>query len=156
MIYARHPRAIPDARRQSIAESAYLAAEPVLASESAPGLAEPIPPPPRRDSVNSSLDSVRESLRELAGPHRRGAVPALWTSYGILTCLGLAYHLKPTASLSMVLALAASLFFGPGGSELVNDIRAGRIALPSLELMRQARIRLDILVVCGRGLSDHG
>ena len=105
------PRSVPDARSQAIVESAHLASEPDVAPEGTPGLAGPVPPAHPQHDQDATFDSVRANLTQLAGPPRLGAVSQRWTAYGILTCLGLVYHLKPSASLNIVLALAATLFF---------------------------------------------
>ena len=57
----------------------------------------------------------------------------------------LANTLRPTASLKDNLALAASLFFGAGGATLAKNLRDGTIPLPREWLLRQSRLRLDIM-----------
>ena len=138
-------RYVPNAAAHADVEAEALAAEPAdLAPPGALGFAEPVA---RRDPVGA-MATVRENLESLvATTCTGGAVAVRWTVFGLLTCIGLAYCLKPNASLAVVLAWSASLFFGPGGAELADDIRSGRIALPSRELLRQARIRLDVLAI---------
>ncbi|CAK0867379.1 unnamed protein product, partial [Prorocentrum cordatum] len=110
------------------------------------GIVEVQAAPPRGDAAGS-LGEVRRNLASMAGPHLGGTVGHRWAPHGILCCLSLAFQLKPSAKLSDLLAMVVQMFYGRDGSQLVNEIRHGRIPLPSSELMRQARIRLDVLAI---------
>jgi hypothetical protein len=99
-------------------------------------------------------DVVGDRLR---GLHRSsaGAIEHRYSLAGILSCLQFAFNLKPSASIANSLANAADLFFGHGESVAV-DLRAGQVPLPSLDLLRVARVRLDILsVLHERQLGKH-
>ena len=68
-----------------------------------------------------------------------GAVSISYSPEGILSCLKLASHLKPSSSLQDVLIDAAELLLPPGPSK--DAITAKEHQLPSLGLLRAARVR---------------
>ena len=106
---------------------------------------EAVPVP--QDFDASMMARVRGNLQGLAGRAQAGAVAFRWTVWGILAVLVLAAGVKPGATIASVLSAASMLFFGLAGRQLAADIRSGVIPLPSNELLRQARIRLDLLSI---------
>ena len=88
--------------------------------------------------------AVQSRLRGLFR-ESRGAVPRLYSASGMLSFLELASNLKPSAEMKNVLSASAALFFGDAGKSLVVDLQQGKVPLPSLQTMKVARLRLDLL-----------
>jgi len=131
----------PDARRDAEQAAEHEAGELADALPEGEG--------PRVEVHARGVDSpgaaeARASLQSIRGP-ARGNVSVQWTVRGILDCLQLATHVKPGSSLKDALAASAALFFGHRGEQLQQDIRDGRLLLPSGQLIRQSRLRLDLL-----------
>ena len=75
----------------------------------------------------------------------RGNVAVIWSVAGLLLCLRFAMSLKPGAFLKVAVADAVRLIHGNEGGALAEQIESGELALPGLDLMRQARLRIDLL-----------
>ena len=69
-----------------------------------------------------------------------------YTVESILATLKLSIHLKPSASLRDVLLDAASIIL-PADSAVHNQISSNEVKLPSLGLLRAARVRLDLMSI---------
>jgi len=64
--------------------------------------------------------------------------------------------MKPQAQLQEVLADSAELFFGADGAAAQRELRRGEHALPSVDLLRMARVRLDMMsMLFEQFLSRH-
>ena len=76
-----------------------------------------------------------------------GTVKHIFTPEGILSCLKFAGNLKPSANISDALADAAEVLSG-ADDPVVHDILArDSHEVPSLNLLRMARVRLDIMSI---------
>ena len=75
----------------------------------------------------------------------QGAVEVRWTPRGILLSLQLAANLKSGSSFVDVLSCCARMFFGEDGEFLVSKLESGNLKVPSLQLLRSSRVRLDIM-----------
>ena len=118
---------------------------PDVAMGDAPeGHAEAVAP----DQAASSTRTPSDRLKGLFTPLPHGRVTHRYKPSGILHCLNLARHLKPSARLADVLSSAGSLLLDETDSrQLTDDLRDRTFHLPSIDLLRSARIRLDVLAV---------
>lgn len=73
------------------------------------------------------------------------AVTHRYTVSGILSCLQLASNLKPTASVKDALAACAPILMGAEGDSVAGDLRGDKYHLPSVKMLRAARLRLDYM-----------
>ena len=147
MYVAECSRSVPDAAWEEATDREMLAGEPVeIAAPAIVGASS---------SSASAMPGVADDLVYRAvkgnlvamGAKHEGTVKVQWTVYGILTLLMLAFTLKPSVTLAEGLAASAFVFFGVEGRRLSEEIRQGVIPLPSIELLRKARIRLDLLAI---------
>ena len=104
-----------------------------------PSLAAPTPP-----GMPTSVGVAWGNLQAMSHASD-GAVDVRWTPRGILLSLQLASNLKPGSSFVDVLSCCAHIFFGEDGEFLVRHLEAGTLKVPSLQLLRSARVRLDIM-----------
>lgn len=86
---------------------------------------------------------ARNHLLSLSKPHG-GCVAAAWTVRGLLLVLQFAFDLKPGRSMQDCLANAVRLLFAVGAERLARALESGELPMPSLSLLRAARIRLDL------------
>ena len=84
------------------------------------------------------------SLGDISVAHARGTVRHTYTTAALLECLKLSRDLRPGASLHDVLASSARLLLGKSGEQVVETIRSKEYALPSVDVLREAKIRLDV------------
>jgi hypothetical protein len=94
----------------------------------------------------SAQGDVRARLLGLHTVNTSGTVDRRYTPQAILSSLQLARRLKPSAQLGESLSHAADLFFG-ADSELGTDLRNGAVPMPSVDLLRMARVRLDLMSI---------
>ena len=73
-----------------------------------------------------------------------GAISHRFTAEGVIACLCLAGSMKASAQIQDVLAYAAALFFGRN-DPVAARLRNHEYILPSLNLLRMARVRLDMM-----------
>ena len=94
--------------------------------------------------TNQTTAFAEAQLRGLAETRSEvGPVAIVWTVRGILICLKMAMHLKPSVDLRDPLADAARLFFGDAGEHLAGLLQSGNVPLPGVKVLRSARLRLD-------------
>jgi hypothetical protein len=98
-------------------------------------------------TVGSSVSSVLDRLRSLYKEQPLGTVAHRYTVSGLLSYMQLARHLKPASQMSDVLADSADIFFGDAGSDLITKLGNKEIPMPSISLLRDSRLRLDLLSV---------
>ena len=101
--------------------------------------------PPPLDEPGALPCAARKNLGDmkLGG---RGAVDHRWTPRGIILCLQLALTLRPGVPLAECLAAAVMLLVTqPDAVQLRKDLLSGAIPLPSVGMLRQARVRLDLM-----------
>ena len=91
--------------------------------------------------------ACQSARRLLDGLHRdvRGNVGHLYTVDGLLACLKLASHLRPSSSLQNVLSDAAAVLLGESSRDLQLDLSRGKVVLTGIPTLRLARVRLGIL-----------
>ena len=90
---------------------------------------------------------VQASLRGLYETIDSGAIDHKFSVSGLLSGLDFASHLKPSASLNDALAAAVPIIFGPQGDQMAASFRNRVHILPSIDIMRMARVRLDCMSV---------
>ena len=93
----------------------------------------------------STSESVHHSLLKL-GKRVSGRVEVRFTPECILASLQLAFDLRPGVTLRDVLTHSAVVFFG-GDCEITRGMQRGEYVLPSLRLLHDARVRLDLLAI---------
>ena len=95
------------------------------------------------DQPDSPAMAAKRNLEGMCSTHG-GTVLHQWTARGILLCLSFCNALRPGAKIEEALADAARLFFGEEGSWLASVLENKTLPMPGLNLVRQARIRLDL------------
>ena len=106
-------------------------------------VAEPPLPLPRVRSPPTPI-WFTIALERLA-TERGGAITHVFTPECLLRCLELAYSMKRSASIHDVLATSAVILLGDAAQGVAADIRRRDYRLPSIGVLRTARIRLDYL-----------
>jgi len=101
---------------------------------------------PSGGDIPPAIRAVQHRLLSFSKP-LAGTVQRSYSAEGLLKCLELASLLKNTADLTSVLCASASIFFGDQASSITDGLRSRKFAMPSLALMRQARLRLDYLSI---------
>ena len=76
-----------------------------------------------------------------------GVVTHRFSASAMLDSLELSRNMRPGASLSAVLSASATLLLGEPGRDVASDIQRGVYALPSISVLRAARVRLDIMSI---------
>ena len=94
--------------------------------------------------VDANLSS--EISARLHGLHvdQQGACAKKFLPEGILSCLQLAAQLKPSVAVEDALAHAAAIILGRD-DPISSQLRQHVFAIPGLQLMRMARVRLDLM-----------
>ena len=95
----------------------------------------------------TASSQVRERLTCLSTTMERGAVSHTFTGEAMLQFLQFSANLRPGASVSTSLSDAASILLGRN-NPVVQELRTDTLApLPSLNLMRMARVKLDMMSI---------
>jgi len=95
-----------------------------------------------------STGTASERLKQLYQDLPTGTVSHRYTPAGILRCLQLDRLLKPSVTLGQALSASSALLLEPIEHEaLARDIQDHNIHLPSIAVLRSARVRLDIMAV---------
>lgn len=68
-----------------------------------------------------------------------------WTSRALLLMMQFMNCLRPSASMAEALSLAVRLLLGVRGQQFADDVRAGRVELPSRKVFLTASLRLDMM-----------
>ena len=89
------------------------------------------------------IGRVRENVSNMY-TDSSGVVARQWAVEVLLWCLHMCGGLKPLARLQDCIGNTARLFFADEGESLAEDLEAGRVPLPSIDIMRVARLRLDL------------
>ena len=76
---------------------------------------------------------------------QRGSVAHRYAPSAMLSYLELAANLRPTAKIGDALAASAEIFFGAPAVGFKKKLRDGVVPLPSLNTMKIARLKLDLL-----------
>lgn len=87
-----------------------------------------------------SAEGVRGIAHEVAGASGHRFDPAR-----LLSCLNFARHLKPSALMTEALADASNVLDGQRSDSVQDDLRSNKYPLPSLDTLRMARVKLDVL-----------
>ena len=105
--------------------------------------AEPTP-----DIRSQSVVTASDRLKSLSKLLPSGTVSHIYTPEALLKCLHIDRLLKPSATISQVIEASSALLLDPVEHEAVaKDIRDNKIPLPSIGVLRAARVRLDICSV---------
>ena len=92
--------------------------------------------------------AARKGIRSLQlKSNYQGIVEYRYAPEKILACLQLACHLKAPSALTDAVAAATGVLFGDATMDLAQEIRQGQHPLPSVGVLRAARIRLDIFSI---------
>jgi len=97
------------------------------------------------DGVFGLIAMAKQRLQTFFTVCRGGTVSRRYSPEPLLAYLELASNLKPSAKVNNVLACSADLFFGRDSISFQNQLRSGEIPMPSLAVLRVARLRLDLL-----------
>ena len=96
------------------------------------------------DGGKSVNELIKEGLDSMSTITLGGAVSHRYKVPALLVCVRLSANLKPQAKLGDALADAAEIMFGEASSSAQLDLRDGHRRLPSVEVLRMARVRLDM------------
>ena len=102
----------------------------------------------RANSMSPQDDASRalQRLHSICRPRHGGIITHTYSPSTLISALQLNRHLKPDTSISTVLAKAAPFFFGNDAvSHIVQELNSRSVTLPSEKLLRDARLRLDLL-----------
>lgn len=102
------------------------------------------PPAPMPVMQPSSIADIEVRMRGFY-TQVSGAVDHRYTAEGMLEYLNLSSMLKANTDMTNVLSASVSLLLGPAGKELSDKMRSKSIALPSVSILRLARMKLDVL-----------
>ena len=94
------------------------------------------------DLGRRTLSAMRSQAGESCGFVGHRYQPA-----ALLACLRLAASMKPQARLNDVVADAAEILFGSVTKPLQIELRSGQHQMPSEDVLRVARVRLDIMTI---------
>ncbi len=103
----------------------------------------------------SVSDLTREGLDSMSTITLGGAVSHRYKVPALLACVRLSANLKPQAKLGDALADAAEIMFGEASSSAQLDLRDGHRRLPSVEVLRMARVRLDMCSILSERLLSQ-
>ena len=106
-----------------------------------------------REQASGSTDGVAvadatralERLHSVAIPREGGIVTHMYSPFHIISALQLNSALKPQTTLQSIFALTAPFLFGSEGVSVINDAALRNVSLPSNNIMKDARIRLDMI-----------
>ena len=91
---------------------------------------------------------ARNRLSSLSCEIVRGSIDHRYTPAAILNSLELARHVRPGSSLPNVLAASACFFLDANVAKPISEeLQNNKIHVPSIDVMRNARLRLDLLSV---------
>jgi len=111
--------------------------------ELAPDHGEPVLAVPSARVESPGCSEVRSNLKNL-GKRVGGAATVRWTVRAILLMLQLTTHLKRGACLATLLAQTVRLMLGEAGEALAAEVASGIVKLPTLDMFRHARQKLDL------------
>jgi hypothetical protein len=97
-------------------------------------------------SVVSGSQPPNLVLPNMSVEHAAGVVSHHFTPAGLIACLKFASNLKASADICTALADACEVLFGPR-SGMVDALRKKEYRLPSISLLRVARVRLDLMSI---------
>ena len=104
--------------------------------------AQPAPKPARAASAGG-VDAALARMQQNTRPNNLHGHQ--FTPDAVLSFLKLASNLKASATLEQTLADAGAIFFGTDGSlRILEALRNKAVHAPGLDMMRQARLRLDL------------
>ena len=95
--------------------------------------------------VSTSAQVVPSTV--LAVEEHGGTVEHRFSVSSVLSCLQFSAYLKPGATVRGALAAAAPILQGPEGDRVAQQLRDGETPVPSIDLMRMARLRLDFMSI---------
>jgi hypothetical protein len=99
------------------------------------------------DSQNRALSEVGSNLDGMSKTHAQGNVDHRFEPDALLRCLQLSHCIRPGFSLRDALAASAPILHGAQGNALAAALESGEHPIPSISLMRAARLRLDFLSI---------
>ena len=89
-------------------------------------------------------------------PTAGGVVTHHYEPIHVIASLELRGLLKPSASLKDVFSTVASFLFGTEGSDVFSPAALASVQLPSIDIQREGRIRLDVIsLLWERHISTH-
>jgi hypothetical protein len=114
----------------------------------APVPANPIPAAvPLVDLTADPQSDAFDTLRGLYAVQTQGAVSHRYSVRGLIQYLKLGKNLKPSANMCDALAASAEILLGAVGQTLAARIQNRELHLPSLDLLRASRMRMDYLSI---------
>ena len=98
--------------------------------------------------AGSELPTAATRIQALYSEQLRGTVTHRYKPSAILRCLALQRHIKPSSTLADVIIASGNIILGhEDAQELSTMLREKRCHLPGNDVLRSARIRLDLLSV---------
>lgn len=89
-------------------------------------------------------DHVCQRL-QMISKQQTGIITHRYTVEGLLAYLELSSYTKPSVSMNNVLAASATILLALPNSSLIAEIRNNKFDLPSIDVLRRSRLRLDLL-----------